>query len=141
MSRTELLFLYGSLLERTGHQQVDRIISRFTRVLYQGYVQGRLYDLGNYPGLLTSEQPGDHVFGRVVSLSRAAFNLPLLDRFEDYRPKDENNSQYLRRRIPITCLPLRREVEAWCYLYNRPVKPESLIPSGHWLEHHKRQQP
>jgi gamma-glutamylcyclotransferase (GGCT)/AIG2-like uncharacterized protein YtfP len=141
MSRTEMLFLYGSLLERTGHQQVDRIISRFTRILYQGYVQGQLFDLGNYPGLLMSKRPGDRVFGKVVSLSRAAFNLPLLDRFEDYRPNDETNSLYLRRRVTITCLPLKRQVEAWCYVYNRPVKPEMLIPSGHWLAHLQRQQP
>lgn len=136
----ELLFLYGSLLDRTGHQQIDRIISRFTRELYQGYVQGQLYDLGSYPGLLPSDQPGHRVFGKVVGLSRAAFNLPLLDRFEDYRPKDEANSQYLRRRIRVTCLPAKRDVEAWCYIYNRPVRPEMLIPSGQWLLHQQRRQ-
>ncbi|MGD9000643.1 MAG: gamma-glutamylcyclotransferase [Granulosicoccaceae bacterium] len=140
MSRTQLLFLYGSLLEGTGHQQVDRIISRFTRVLYQGYVQGQLFDLGDYPALVTSDRPGNRVFGAVVELSRASFNLHLLDRFEDYRPNDESNSLYLRRRIMVTCLPLKREVEAWCYVYNRPVRPDMLIRSGQWLAHRQRQE-
>jgi gamma-glutamylcyclotransferase (GGCT)/AIG2-like uncharacterized protein YtfP len=140
MSRTELLFLYGSLLERTGQQQVDRIISRFTRVLYQGYVQGQLFDLGDYPAFIPTDRPGDRVFGTVVELSRAAFNLPLLDRFEDYRPNDESNSLYLRRRIMVTCLPPRRESEAWCYVYNRPVRPDMLIRSGRWLVHRQEQE-
>lgn len=134
MSRTEILFLYGSLQARTGHDQVDRIIARFTRVMYQGYVHGQLYDLGRYPGLLASDDSQQRVFGRVVSLSRAAFNLPLLDKFEDYRDKDQQGSEYLRRRVQVFC-PHNRQLEAWCYLYNRPVQPESLIRSGSWLAH------
>lgn len=134
-SRTEILFLYGSLLQQTGNQQVDRIMSRFSRPLYRGYILGRLYDLGQYPGVIESAQENDRVFGQLVELSRAGFILPQLDKFEDYRPKDAGLGQYIRKRIKVYAQGKKTTSMAWCYIYNQPVNEDKWIRGGDWLQH------
>lgn len=133
MSRTETLFLYGSLLQRTGHNSVDRIMSRFSRPLYRGYIHGRLYDLGQYPGVIESDKDTDRVFGMLVELSRASFVLPQLDKFEDYRQKQAEHSQYLRKQVEVYSVDKNKTEMAWCYIYNQPVNEDQWIRSGDWL--------
>ena len=46
-----LLFVYGSLLSRVRHPMGTRLRGE-ARLLGQATIQGRLYSLGRYPGLV-----------------------------------------------------------------------------------------
>ena len=46
----QLLFVYGTLLAATGYPEVDAAMAS-GRLLGPAYIHGRLYDLGDYPGV------------------------------------------------------------------------------------------
>ena len=104
-----LLFAYGTL--RDARQRALVLNGAPSRALGQGTVAGALYDLGSYPGLL----PGaDRVPGTVIQLA-ADDALSRLDEFEGV-----DSGLYVRRRATVH-LDGGGVVEAWIYLYNRPV--------------------
>ncbi|MEM7567887.1 MAG: gamma-glutamylcyclotransferase family protein [Pseudomonadota bacterium] len=122
----DLLAIYGSLRRGLGLPDAPEL-SGASRHVGSCLLQGRLYDLGDYPGLLTARPGCVHgEFLRIIapSLSDA------LDAFELYDPRDEAGSLYLRRRVIL----LRPRRLAWVYIYNRtPHGP--VIPLGDWRRH------
>lgn len=126
MPSAELLFFYGTLMRpypTLGRLGVEHLLA------FQGWdtVPGRLYNLGRYPALA----PGrGAVRGQVFALSDPAA-LAVLDRFEDCRPADPANSEYLRQRLPLSGRP----ASAWVYVFNRPTTDLALIPDGDWAAH------
>ena len=68
--------------------------------------------------------------GQVFELTDPAA-LAVLDRFEDYRPHDPADSEYLRKLLPLA----GREAAAWVYVFNRPTHGLSPVPSGDWAAH------
>jgi len=88
-------------------------------------IPGKLYDLGDYPGLIASEGRVIGELFRVIDISV----MPQLDRFEDYDPADELRSRYLRREVAL----IEPEIIAWVYLWNQSVENCKPIASGDWL--------
>ncbi|MCB0640528.1 MAG: gamma-glutamylcyclotransferase [Phaeodactylibacter sp.] len=121
---SDYLLFYGSLRQGLdGRQKLN--IEAFIEYLSNCRVPGRLYDLGPYPGLLLSEA------GQVVCELyhiKDAQCIALLDAFEDFDPRNQAASLYLRKRIPVP----GHHLEAWIYEYNRPVRPDQFITSGDW---------
>jgi gamma-glutamylcyclotransferase (GGCT)/AIG2-like uncharacterized protein YtfP len=95
------------------------------RALWCGsaWFNGRLYDLGRYPGAVASARPGERVAGELYRLRRAA-NLRFLDRYE--------GAAYRRERGRVTVAGRLRA--CWIYLYIGAVPPARRIASGNWLE-------
>jgi gamma-glutamylcyclotransferase (GGCT)/AIG2-like uncharacterized protein YtfP len=88
--RLTYLFVYGTLMPR---YHFYRCIQRFVSDVVDGWIRGRLVDLGNYPALLEGD---GLVLGKILELDPAA--LTVTDDIEDCRP-DESHSLYLRRRV------------------------------------------
>ncbi len=91
---------------------------------------GRLYDLGDYPGL--HPHPTARVCGelhRVLSPSLS----PELDAWELYDPRDLAGSLYHRIRMRLSSPP----VTAWVYVYSGhgASSAHSLVPGGDWRRH------
>ena len=104
-----LLFAYGTL--RDARQRALVLNGVASRELGRGSVAGALYDLGSYPGLL----PGtDRVPGSVIELADEA----ALARLDDFEGVD--GGLYVRQRTTVH-LDGGGAVEAWIYVYNRPV--------------------
>ncbi len=107
------------------------------RAIFEGpcLLPGRLYDLGDYPGLrphATSRVRGE--LYRVLSPSLSV----ALDAWELYDPRDIPGSLYQRVRMPL----LSPGVTVWAYVYQGPATSTapSLVPGGDWRRHlaHKR---
>jgi gamma-glutamylcyclotransferase (GGCT)/AIG2-like uncharacterized protein YtfP len=132
------LLLYGSL--RRGEpgaraMGLDRRLG-FVRVVT---IRGRLYDLGDYPGLVLGP-----LAGRVraeLFVIRDPGVTAALDGFEGYNPDDPSpydpatghGSLYLRQSL------WAGGVQAWIYVLNlaTPPGPEALIRSGDWVGHRR----
>ena len=90
MSETcKLLFVYGTLLRSdsgaTGREQRARLELDAD---WRGRARtaGLLYDLGRYPGLVVSAQPGAEVHGEIFELADPAHTLRWLDAYEGIVP-------------------------------------------------------
>lgn len=127
------LFVYGTLRHGFNHPMAD-LLAREATFVGAASCQGKLYDIGHYPGLILSAHPSDQVVGDVYRLPNQP-NHPLisqLDAYEGYRPADPARSQYHRRCRPVH-LDTAQVVHAWVYVYNFPVAELVQIPRGDYL--------
>jgi len=120
----DLLAVYGLL--RKGESGFARFgLAQAFEHVGPCLIPGKLYDLGDYPGLIASEGRVIGELFRVIDISV----MPQLDRFEDYDPADELRSRYLRREVAL----IEPEIIAWVYLWNQSVENCKPIASGDWL--------
>ncbi|MFN2510585.1 MAG: gamma-glutamylcyclotransferase [Pyrinomonadaceae bacterium] len=119
-----LVFVYGTL--RRGN--AGAMSSRFpdSQFISDAKVNGSLYDLGAYPGLVLNESDS-LVVGEVHEVDDET-----LSKLDDF----EASSNYLRKQVEIS-LDSRRRV---CWTYE--PSPEfysfrTLITSGDWVEYAK----
>ena len=123
MSR-HFVFVYGSLRRgNTGAMSV-----RFPNATYltDARVRGRLYDMGEYPGLMLDGE-ASIVTGEVYEVDDDT--LSRLDEFE-------LNSDYSRKQVEVEHGSVRRD----CWIYVPDLDSEffgdyELIESGDWTEH------
>lgn len=121
-----LLFVYGTLL--SGFTNTFRqLMESQTSFLSKGTIQGRLYDLGNYPGLVLSNEPNAIVFGEVYQVHQESL-IKELDLYENYRHNDAS-SLYLRS-VQTIVLNDEQSVEAMVYTYNKSVDNAIRIIDG-----------
>lgn len=125
----EYVAVYGSL--RSGFALPDRPDVGDALVdVGQCVIQGCLYDLGDYPGLVAGD---GRVIGELYKVRRLSV-FRELDEYERYDPRKPEDSLYLRRATRL----LEPAIDAWIYVYNRPIDSAQLIPSGDWSEHRGR---
>ena len=127
------LFVYGTL-RRAANHPLHAVLAQDAEFIGMGAFQGRLYDVGGYPGAVPSEDPTDAVKGEVYVLRDPQRVLRVLDRYEGCGADDAPPTEFRRVRAPIT-LENGVQVEAWIYLYNWPTHGLTPIPSGDYLEH------
>ena len=87
-----LLFVYGSLLSRVRHPMGTRL-RREARLVGEATVEGRLYSLGRYPGLVEAADSPYPVYGEVYDLKTPASSLEWLDAYESIVPGKPERSQ------------------------------------------------
>jgi len=124
MNETCLLFVYGLLRRgQSGHDD----LGLEGRVHYLGSdrVQGQIYHLGDYPGMVT----GSHgiVHGDLLAIEDVAL-LHDMDAYELFDPDQPDSSEY--RRIEVDLLDSGKR--AWAYEYNRPVAGLPIVAGGDW---------
>lgn len=108
------LFVYGTLKEPDALTRLLGGAQRW-RALGPGRVQGALYDLGDYPGLVGPAAADEFVRGLVVELTDPDVGLARLDSYEGV-----HDGLYVRQEMPVA-LDSGRRVKAWSYVYNRSV--------------------
>lgn len=86
---------------------------------------GRLYDLGRFPGAA----PGaGTVHGELFRVHTSSV-WPVLDHYEGYDPDDEARSLFVRRQVSLR----RPEGQtAWVYWYHGERGDAPRVPSGDW---------
>lgn len=122
------VFVYGSLLPgESGHAALQG-----SRCLGPALVQGRLLDLGDYPGLVAGE---GLVIGEVYSVSQDT--LSALDRIEGFSAQAPASSLFRRSRMEVRYLADGHREKVYTYVHNRRAQGE-LIAHGdyrrYWLE-------
>ena len=125
------LFVYGTLMSGAGHRMGARL-QREARLVGPARIQGRLYDLGTYPGLVETGPADGEVHGEVFELIDPARSFRWLDAYEGIVPGREARSEYARVERLVR-LEDGRELTAWVYIYQAPVHGRPVIESGRWL--------
>jgi len=96
------------------------------------WIQGRLYRIAHYPGLLLSDDPAERVVGELYALREPETVLAGLDRYEGCGPGFAEPTEYVRCPHPVRLMDGSR-CAAWVYLYNRPVAEAARIAGGDFL--------
>ena len=125
------LFVYGSLMRASGHPMATRLLSQ-SRYLGPGRISARLYNLGSYPGAVSSDKARDSVHGDVVKLLRPASTLAWLDKYEGCGASAPEPQAYQRVIAPVV-LSTGESLNAWIYFYKMPVHRARHIPHGRFL--------
>src|SRR5436309_15144506 len=113
--RKEFLFVYGTLRKGAAHK-MHEILSRYSEPVSSAFLQAKLYDLGEYPAAVISENPADVVVGELYALDPERWNeaLAALDKYEGIGKGTP--TEYCRERQVVT-LEDGTRVKAWVYLY------------------------
>src|SRR3977135_3533983 len=119
-----LVFVYGTL--RRGGAGAMSIRFPNSKFIGDAKAGGSLYDLGAYPGLLSSES-NSLVMGEVYEVDDE-----ILNELDDF----EAASNYWRKQVEIS-LGADRKL-CWTYAPKAELySPRTLITSGDWIEYAK----
>ena len=124
------IFFYGTLMRGFWLRHCSNIES-FLRFSGRGSVQGVLYDLGSYPGMIAGQGT---VAGELYEMLQIELLLPQIDAIEGCYPNSPTESTYLRRRV---CVRRSGEVgvSAWTYIFNGTLGKANRILSGDYAAH------
>lgn len=120
------LFIYGTLLD--PNNRFGAYLQANSRLISKGYFDGRLYDIGHYPGAFLDKTCGLKVHGQIVELNNVQDVLTQLDPYEGIGPENEEPYEYTREIIEIDTES--GTLNCWVYLYNHAVDGCEQILSG-----------
>ena len=127
---TDYLFIYGTLMPSKADDEIAHIVKRLRRI-GAGYVRGRLYNLGEYPGAVIDRSANTSIHGELVELPADKTILEALDKYEEFDPSRPQKSLFVRKRTKIK-LANGRNVEGWMYVYNRNPGNAPIIRGGNY---------
>lgn len=130
------LFVYGSL--RSGfHSPAYEYISRYFTLVGNGKVRGKLFDLGEYPAGVKSNE-NSFIVGelyRVTNENETDWAIAQLDDYEGVFAEPGEESLYKRETVDVH---LDNQItKAWIYWYSGDVRGKPLVESGDILEYMK----
>lgn len=124
------LFVYGSLMS-TAHHPMGARLGGEGRLIGPATIQGRLYRVSWYPGVVEGTDPALRVHGELHALDDPARSLAWLDAYEGVAPGSRESGEYARVERPVR-LAAGQETVAWVYLYQKAVDPARLVAGGRW---------
>jgi gamma-glutamylcyclotransferase (GGCT)/AIG2-like uncharacterized protein YtfP len=127
----EFIFVYGTLRSRTASRMRETLMLH-CEYFSDGHMQGKLYEVGHYPGAVESQFSVDRVYGELYRIVDNDSVLTRLDDYEECTDHFPEPHEYIRNQIPIT-LAGGDTVIAWAYIYNRDISQLKHINSGDYL--------
>ena len=125
------LFVYGTLMKKySGHKPI--YLEKYGKYVSEGFIQGRLYEIDNYPGLILSNNSNDKVYGEIFLLDDFTASIHKLDEYEDYFQDDLENSLYVRQEEEIN-IKEGETKKAWVFIFNKEVDEKKRIISGNYM--------
>jgi gamma-glutamylcyclotransferase (GGCT)/AIG2-like uncharacterized protein YtfP len=127
------LFVYGSL--RSGFRSpAYEYISNYFDLVGEAKVKGKLFDMGDYPAAIPTEE-NLFIIGELYLIKREQEFSWAIGQLDDYEGViTEEGDIPLYRREQAAVLINNTTVMAWVYWYNRPVDGKPLIISGDILD-------
>lgn len=122
------LFVYGTL-RQAGNHPMHHLLAQHSSFLGEAWFQGILYRVSWYPCAIPSHYPHDKVIGELYQLHDANFILNPLDDYEECSAHFPTPHEYVRIKQTVYS-PNHGAVEAWVYMYNRPINGLERIISG-----------
>jgi len=132
---TRYIFVYGSLMQGFRNPWSAHLHNH-SRFISKGSVQGLIYDIKGYPGLVESADPSHRVQGELYLMSSLSF-LKDFDKYEECNMKYPQRSQFTRDIIDVKIYG-GRTFQAWTYFYNRHLNEKMLISSGKYTRYFVR---
>jgi gamma-glutamylcyclotransferase (GGCT)/AIG2-like uncharacterized protein YtfP len=130
-NKKEYLFVYGTL-RRDIKNQMGQVLSQYAEYCGEGFFQGRLYDIGEYPGAIPSSRSTDMIRGEVYLLRDVAKVFKILDEYEGCGPNASSPTEFRRETVMVS-MEGGSNISSWVYLYNHPIKGLKRISSGNYL--------
>ncbi|MCW8974664.1 MAG: gamma-glutamylcyclotransferase [Sedimenticola sp.] len=127
------LFVYGTLLRPLGHPK-HTYLAQYCHYICPGRFQGKMFDIGDYPGVIPSIQREDSVQGEVYAIKDEALLLSKLDEYEGCSGHSPQPHEY-QREIHLIELPNGTSQSAWIYLYTHDIALLKPILTGDYLEY------
>jgi gamma-glutamylcyclotransferase (GGCT)/AIG2-like uncharacterized protein YtfP len=128
---TTFLFVYGTLKRRSRHPMARRL-AHAARFVGAAHIQGRLYNLGRFPGLKEPRSDGDIIHGDVYDLGE---NIDaLLREMDAYENAESPPPTPYDRQLTAAALADGRTIQAWVYWYRGSVSESNYIASGSYEE-------
>ena len=127
------LFVYGTLMRGFDHPMA-KLLSRSADFLGEARCRGRLYLVKHYPGLVLSDEPGDVVFGELLSAAPARRIAARVRHVRGLRRGLCRADRIYQADAVRDVATTARPSEAWTYVYNWPVDRLPRIASGRFLE-------
>ncbi|GEO11956.1 gamma-glutamylcyclotransferase family protein [Segetibacter aerophilus] len=127
------LFVYGTL-RRGFHNPAYKYISKHFVEVGEAQVKGKLYDLGEYPGAVATDEES-FVKGELYELKEAGefeWVIEQLDDYEGLNPEEGEAPLYKRQSVEVRFNDQR--FQAWIYWYNGNISENALIPSGDYFD-------
>lgn len=126
------LFVYGSLRKGFHHENYQYISDNF-EYIQDATIQGKLYNIGEYPGAVPTDE-NYFIKGELYKAkSTAKFNWGIgqLDDYEGLSVEQGEIPLYQRK---LTSVVEDENIQTWVYWYNLPVDHLKLIESGDYLK-------
>ncbi|MCI0338188.1 MAG: gamma-glutamylcyclotransferase [Acidobacteria bacterium] len=136
MTVGEYLFVYGSLRPALAPPGLRQLVQQWHRI-GAAFVQGRLYDLGDYPGAILDAESELQIIGEIFELPDDETVLATLDQYEGFDCDNHDASLFVRTKCHVLLGDVRK-VECWIYVYNRETTSAKLIVNGDYLWKHKQ---
>ena len=117
--------MFTGLSEVKMNDPLHRLLETHAVLVGTGTFQGKLYDLGRYPGVVRSHGNTDRVIGEIYRFSEPQRAFQILDEYEGHRFK--------RKRVTIIQED-GKSITSWIY-YARSVTRRALIRSGDYVQY------
>ena len=128
MQEPNHLFVYGTLMSTLSHP-MGTYLASYAELVGTGFVQGELYDLGEYPGLIETKDEKHQVFGEIYEIYDKVRLLHRLDEYEGCANTQPKPHLYERRTVSVK-LTGEQDIMAWTYFYTRNLISKKRILSG-----------
>jgi gamma-glutamylcyclotransferase (GGCT)/AIG2-like uncharacterized protein YtfP len=128
------LFVYGSL--RSGFRSpVYEYISRYFDLLGDAKVQGKLFDMGEYPGGVPANDES-YIIGELYKIKDEAEFSWAIAQLDDYEGVSVESDEMQLYRRELTNVFIKNEIiPAWIYWYSGNVSGKPVIASGDMMEY------
>jgi|TARA_B110000495_G_C22507421_1_gene310773 gamma-glutamylcyclotransferase (GGCT)/AIG2-like uncharacterized protein YtfP len=133
MVSNELLFVYGTL-RKGAISPMDKLLSLHCEFFADAFIQGILYDVDGYPGVIESHTLENKVYGELYTIRWASQLWPRLDHYEHCSNAFQKPHEYARKKRPVS-LVNGQNIQAWIYLFNWKTGGLLKIPSGDYLSY------
>lgn len=133
-----MLFVYGTLMSvaRSPYGAAERArLDGASRVLGPATVEGHLFDLGSYPGLVLKTPGGDvlaRVEGELRELPDPDEVFAWLDHYEGIGAADPIDDPYRRELHKVLVTETGLVVQGWVYVYRGTLEGAQQLASGRW---------
>lgn len=141
MMRSDLLFVYGTLMSPFSHANA-RQFHAGAECLGAAQIPGLLYRVSWYPGAIDRPSDSGHfaeawVHGELWRLNDMQL-LDAIDRYEECSPKDPSPHEYQRVLRSVQMIDSSEWQLAWVYLYQRDPQDLERIMDGRFrIDHFK----
>ncbi len=137
---TEYLFAYGTILHEPEDPHVAIAIDRYGEKVDVGYVRGKLYDIGGFPGAIPLKKDEAHqaswVWGTILRLLSPKRVLPILDEYEEVDFNMPHSGVHRRERVEVFPKSTPEEpIECYVYWINKIPSSAKLVKSGSWAKY------
>ena len=129
----EYLFVYGTLRSDCG-ASFNKVMRSEFKLIGKAVTRGKLYDIGNYPGIVIEDCGFPMVTGEVYQIVGSGSGMEKLDEYEESSTEQDPASEYYRTLRKVE-LEDGRTLEAWVYIYNQPIMDFNRIKSGNYAQY------